>query len=102
MILTTEERMTIAKMVKPIWVADRENAEAKGTDPEAMDRSIALGMLTSNLQHEERENKKMLYDCGTLTPDELAEGKKIWAKVPQYMRGVEHKLILDVVNELEW
>lgn len=93
MILTKEERMTIAKMVYPIWVANRD---------EAQDRSIALGMLTSNLQHEERENKKMLYDCGTLTPDELAEGKKIWAKVPQYMRGVEHKLILDVVNELEW
>ena len=31
MILTKEERMTIAKMVKPIWVADRENERAKGT-----------------------------------------------------------------------
>lgn len=93
MILTKEERMTIAKMVKPIWEANRD---------EAQDRSIALGMLTSNLQHEERENKVMKYDCGTLTPDEIAEGKKIWAKVPRFMRGVEHKRILDIVEELEW
>lgn len=102
MTLNNSERMVIAKMVKPIWEADRENAKAKGKDPEAMDRSIALGMLTSNLQHEERENKVMLYDCGSLTPDELAEAKAIWKKVPQYLRGAEHKLILDIVNKLEW
>lgn len=93
MTLNNSERMVIAKMVKPIWEANR---------PEAMDRSIALGMLTSNLQHEERANKKMLYDCGSLTPDQLAEAKAIWAKVPQYERGVEHTKILAIVNELEW
>lgn len=93
MTLNNSERMVIAKMVKPIWEANR---------PEAMDRSIALGMLTSNLQREEREGKLMLYNCGSLTPDELAEGKAIWAKVPAYERGAEHKEILDIVNELEW
>lgn len=93
MTLTNQERMTIAMMVKPIWEANR---------PEAADRSIALGMLTSNLQHEERENKKMLYDNGTLTPDQLAEGKEIWKKVPKHERGVEHQKILEVLSEIEW
>lgn len=93
MAINNQERMTIAMMVKAIWEANR---------PEAADRSIALGMLTSNLQHEERKNKKMLYDCGTLTPDQLAEGKAIWKKVPVYERGVEHTKILEILSEIEW
>lgn len=93
MSLSKSERTVIAKMVKPVWSANQ---------PEAADRSIALGMLTSNLQHEERADKRMIYDCGTLTPDEIAEGKAIWRKVAKAERGTEHKLILDIVNEMEW
>ena len=89
--LTNDERLTLAKMVYPIWEANR-----------AMDRSAALSMLTSNLSHEERADKKMLYDNGTLTPDELAEGKEIWAKVDKTYREFEHTKILEIVNGLEW
>lgn len=89
--LTNDERKIIADMVYPIWEANR-----------AMDRSAALSMLTSNLEHEERADKKMLYDNGTLTPDELAKGKEIWAKVDKTYREFEHTKILEIVNGLEW
>ena len=89
--LTNDERLTLAKMVYPIWEANR-----------AGDRSIALSMLRSNLEHEERDNKTMLYDNGTLTPDELAKGKEIWTKVDPVYREYEFKQILDIVNELKW
>ena len=89
--LTNDERITLAKMVYPVWEANR-----------AMDRSAALSMLTSNHEHEERADKKMLYDNGTLTPDELAKGKEIWAKVDKTYREFEHTKILEIVNGLEW
>ena len=93
--MTKENRMTIAKMVRPVWEANQ---------PAASDRSIALSMLISNLEHTEREDKTMLYNCGTLTPDQLAEGKEIWADVLPSHRGVERAKILEIVNELgaEW
>ena len=90
-ILTNDERMTLAKMVYPVWEANR-----------AGDRSIALSMLTKNLEHEERADKRMMYDNGTLTPDQLAEGKAIWTKVDKEYRGFEFSNILDIVNGLEW
>ena len=89
--LTNDERKIIADMVYPIWEANR-----------AMDRSAALSMLISNLSHEEREDKTMLYDNGNLTPDELAKGKEIWAKVDKTYREFEHTKILEIVNGLEW
>lgn len=90
--LSNKERTIIAKMAFPIiWEANQ---------PAASDRSIALSMLISNLEHEERENKTMLYSCGTLTPDQLAEGKKIWGTVEKVNRGFERQKILDIVNSL--
>lgn len=89
--LTNDERKIIADMVYPIWEANR-----------ASDRSIALSMLTKNLEHEERADKRMMYDNGTLTPDQLAEGKAIWTKVEKIYRGFEFTKILEVVNTLKW
>lgn len=93
--MTDNNRMTIAKMVRPVWEANQ---------PTASDRSIALSMLISNLEHTEREDKTMLYNCGTLTPDQLAEAKAIWAEVPPSHRGIERAKILEIVNDLgaEW
>ena len=87
------ERMIIADMVRPIWEANR---------PEAADRSIALSMLRSNLEHEEREDKIMKYNCGSLTPDQLAKGKELWCKTPKYMRGIEYAAILKIVEKQIW
>lgn len=89
--LTNDERTTLAKMVYPIWEANR-----------AGDRSIALSMLISNLEHEERENKTMLYSCGTLTPDQLAKAKEIWRDVPKDYRGYERHKILEIAEDLKW
>lgn len=88
---TDMARYNIALNVKAVWEANR---------PEAMDRGIALNMLISNLEHEERANKKMLYDYGTLTPDQLAEMKKYWATVQN--RGAEYQVILEITEMLEW
>ena len=86
-------RNYIARMVKSVWEVNR---------PEAMDRGVALNMLLSNLQHEEREDKVMLYACGTLTPDELATAKSYWLTVPQELRDYEYMKILEITNGLEW
>lgn len=91
--MTKENRMTIAEMVRPVWEANQ---------PMAGDRSIALSMLISNLEHEERENKTMLYSCGTLTPDQLAKAKEIWRDVPKDYRGYERHKILEIAEDLKW
>ena len=91
--MTKENRMTIAEMVRPIWEANQ---------PMAGDRSIALSMLISNLEHEERENKTMLYSCGTLTPDQIAKAKEIWRDVPKDYRGYERHKILEIAEDLKW
>lgn len=91
--MTKENRMTIAEMVRPVWEANQ---------PTAGDRSIALSMLISNLEHEERENKTMLYSCGTLTPDQIAKAKEIWRDVPKDYRGYERHKILEITEDLKW
>ena len=91
--MTKENRMTIAEMVRPVW---EEN------QPMAGDRSIALSMLISNLEHEERENKTMLYSCGTLTPDQLAKATEIWRDVPKDYRGYDRHKILEIAEDLKW
>lgn len=91
--MTKENRMTIAEMVRPVWEANQ---------PMASDRSIALSMLISNLEHEERENKTMLYSCGTLTPDQIAKAKEIWRDVPKVYRGIERMEILEIAEDLKW
>lgn len=91
--MTKENRMTIAEMVRPVWAANQ---------PAAGDRSIALSMLISNLEHEERENKAMLYSCGTLTPDQIAKAKEIWKEVPKDYRGYERHKILEIAEDLKW
>ena len=91
--MTKENRMTIAEMVRPVWEANQ---------PMASDRSIALSMLISNLEHEERENKTMLYSCGTLTPDQIAKAKEIWREVSKDYRGYERHKILEIAEDLKW
>ena len=91
--MTKENRMTIAEMVRPVCEANQ---------PTASDRSIALSMLISNLEHEERENKTMLYSCGTLTPDQIAKAKEIWKEVPKDYRGYERHKILEIAEDLKW
>lgn len=84
-------RYNIALHVKAIWEANR---------PEAMDRGVALAMLISNLEHETRLDKRMLYSNGTLTPDELAQMKEYWKTIDN--KGTEYQKILEIVNMLEW
>ena len=91
--MTKENRMTIAEMVRPVWEANQSMAS---------DRSIALSMLISNLEHEERENKTMLYSCGKLTPDQIAKAKEIWREVPKDYRGYERHKILEIAEDLKW
>lgn len=91
--LTNKERINIALLVKSVWMANQ---------PDATDRSIALNMLLSNLQHEEREDKTMIYDVGDITPDELAVAKDIWMSLDRDLREFEFKQILKITEALEW
>lgn len=91
--LTNEERIKIALLVKSVWIANQ---------PDAMDRSAALNMLLSNLQHEERENKVMIYNMGDITPDKIAEVKDIWMSLDRDLREFEFKQILKITEALEW
>lgn len=94
--MVKNDRIFIAEMVRPIYEANN------GRPEKIMDRSQALSMLRSNLEHEEREDKIMKYDCGSLTPDQLAKAKELWCGTPKYMRGIEYAAILKIVEKQNW
>lgn len=90
---TAENRKMIAQMVHEV---------SKANNDKVMDRGSALKMLISNLEHEERENKLMLYDNGGLTPDEIAQAKAYWKEIPKNERDSEYGEIMKILEKLKW
>lgn len=83
----------LAQAVRPIYEAN------KG---EGMDRASYVSMLVSNLAYKERADKRMIYDCGNLTADELAAMIDYYEQLNEGERGQEYMAVCELVNAQDW